>query len=433
MTTLKARQRLGKYQIVRRIGHGGFATVYEARDTIEGIRVALKIPRKADEAFLRDFQREVRITAGLDHPNILPVKNADFIDGIFVIVSSLGERTLYDRMKRPVSLRQALDYTEQLLEALAFAHAQRIIHCDVKPDNILLFEGDWLRLMDFGIAKIEVRTRMSASGSGTLGYVAPEQAMGKPSYRSDCFSVGLILYRLLARELPKWPYAWPPAGYAALRRKASPQLIQLIHKSIELEEKQRFRDAGTMLVALQKIRRQELARDSRRKNAGKKDAPRWRDLRIREFKREFSKHYGTNHSCSRCRAPVAESMLHCPWCGVERKTHRAETSFPRRCPRCRRGMKLDWRFCAWCYGGAVGPESTRSYTDTRYEGNCTACRGDLMPFMRYCPWCNTKVRRPWKVQGTSARCTSCDGSVVPEYWRHCPWCSKTLGEHHGTG
>lgn len=432
MATLRSRQRLGKYRIVRRLGDGGFATVYEAQDTIEGIRVALKVPQRTDADFLRDFQREARITAGLDHPNILPIKNADFVDGVFVIVTALAERTLADRMKRPVSLRQALDYAEQLLEALAFAHAHRIIHCDVKPDNVLLYEGDWLRLMDFGIAKIEVRTRMSASGSGTLGYLAPEQAMGKPSYRSDCFAAGLILYKLLARELPRWPYDWPPPGFAALRRKASPQLIAFLRKSMAVNETARFRDASAMLAALQRIRRQELARDSRRRkrNAPRKEAA-WKDLRIREFRRRFGRDLATRYACGKCRGPVAEAMLHCPWCGDDRRTHRPPTRFPARCPRCRRGRKLDWRFCPWCYGGAVGPDSDRSYTDKAYVAQCTSCHGDLMPFMRYCPWCNTKERRAWTVDGIKDHCRSCEGPVLPEYWKHCPWCSRSM-ESHGS-
>jgi len=425
MTVLRPRQRLGKYRIVRRLGDGGFANVYEARDTIEGIRVALKVPLQTDDHFLRDFQREARITSGLDHPNILPIKNADFVDGVFVIVTALAERTLAERMKRPISLRQALDYADQLLEALAFAHAQRIIHCDVKPDNILLFEGDWLRLMDFGIAKIEVRTRMSASGSGTLGYLAPEQAMGKPTFRSDCFSVGPLLYQMLARKLPRWPYDWPPPGFATLRRKASPQLTALLKKSLALNERDRFRDAHAMLLALQRIRRQELARHSRRRN---RNAPRkganWKDLRVREFRRKFGAALAAKYSCGKCRGPVAEAMLHCPWCGQDRKTHRAATRFPARCPRCRRGRKLDWRFCPWCYGGTVGPDSDRTYTDRAYEGSCTACRGELMPFMRYCPWCNTKVRRTWKVKGVADRCRS--------YWKHCPWCSRSMDTPHAT-
>jgi serine/threonine protein kinase len=94
-----------------------------------------------------------------------------------------------------------------MTSAIAYAHAHnRVIHCDVKPDNFILFPDNVLKLADFGIAKVAYQT-LRASGSGTVGYVAPEQAMGKPSFRSDVFSLGLILYRMFSGVLPEWPYA----------------------------------------------------------------------------------------------------------------------------------------------------------------------------------------------------------------------------------
>jgi eukaryotic-like serine/threonine-protein kinase len=99
-SSLRARQRLGKYRIERRIAQGGFALVYEALDTIEGVRVALKMPHQYNvtASMLDTFQREARLVAKLDHPNILPLKDASFIDGRFVITCRLGEKTLADRL-----------------------------------------------------------------------------------------------------------------------------------------------------------------------------------------------------------------------------------------------------------------------------------------------------------------------------------------------
>ena len=110
---LKPRQRLGKYRLVRRLAQGGFADVYEAIDTIEGIRVALKIPnaRTIARAGLADFRHEVRVTARLDHPNILPIKNADMIEGHFVIACALGECSLADRMRRRMATRSLLRFS----------------------------------------------------------------------------------------------------------------------------------------------------------------------------------------------------------------------------------------------------------------------------------------------------------------------------------
>jgi serine/threonine-protein kinase len=141
---IKARQKLGKYRIERRLANGGFAVVYQAMDTIEGIRVALKVPHivNIDDTVLREFRHEVRMTAKLDHPNILPLKNASFIGERFVIVFPLGERSLDERLHRRVSLHTALYYSEQLIEAVAYAHRLRIIHCDIKPENVIIFGGN---------------------------------------------------------------------------------------------------------------------------------------------------------------------------------------------------------------------------------------------------------------------------------------------------
>ncbi|MEQ8785304.1 MAG: serine/threonine-protein kinase [Pirellulaceae bacterium] len=245
---------MGKYRIERKLGVGGFSVVYRAMDTIEGVRVALKIPHHhlVTPEVLEEFRQEARMMARLEHPNILPLKNAEFIDEKFVIVYPLGEKTLTDRLQSRLSFATAIDYAEQMLSAVAYAHEHRIIHCDVKPDNVILFSGGRLRLADFGIAKVANRT-IRASGSGTVGYVAPEQAMGRPSFRSDVFSLGLILYRMLTGRLPEWPYEWPPPGVDRLRRR-HPDLLSLVRKAIDVNPRRRYRDAGVMLDAFLRIK-----------------------------------------------------------------------------------------------------------------------------------------------------------------------------------
>ncbi|MCA9171255.1 MAG: serine/threonine protein kinase, partial [Planctomycetales bacterium] len=236
---LKARQRLGKYVIERRLGEGGFATVYQAKDTIEGIRVALKVPHAhlMSESSLELFRHEVRVAAQLEHPNILPLKYADFIDGKFVIVTALGMETLEHRLQRRLSVDKGISFAEQMLAAVGYAHEQRIIHCDIKPDNFVLFSGNRLRLTDFGIARFAQHT-LQGSGAGTVGYIAPEQAMGKPSFRSDVFSLGLVLYRTFTGYLPEWPFDWPPPGYLRLRQRLDPDFIDLIRKSLHINARQ---------------------------------------------------------------------------------------------------------------------------------------------------------------------------------------------------
>jgi serine/threonine-protein kinase len=429
---LRTRQKLGKYRIERRLSDGAFADVYRALDTIEGIRVALKVPHAhlLTKEVLDDFRSEVRLMAQLDHANILPLKDASFVDSHFVIAFPLGERTLADRMQSRVSLRTALDYADQMLSAVAYAHARRVMHCDIKPENFILFPGNRLRLTDFGIARVARRT-VQASGSGTVGYIAPEQAMGKPSFRSDVFSLGLVLYRMLSGHLPEWPYQWPPPGFEALKRRATPDLIHLVRRAIEFNPRKRFRDAAQMQGAFQRAKPRVLKYQAlrKRRKTGGTAKPDWQMIRRRQFQREHGTALETRFSCPRCGGPVAESMRACPWCGASRSVHPDETRFPAQCPRCGRGLKLDWTYCPWCYGPGFEVTTQREYSDVRYRARCTnpdCPRKLLMPFMRYCPWCHRKVRRKWKVPGSSEACPSCGWGVYKSFWHFCPWCGKAL-------
>jgi len=433
LSRVRVRQRLGKYRIDRRIAEGGFATVYRAHDTVADIPVALKVPTAAylTRDALEDFRREVRLTARLDHPNVLPVKDATFIDGIFVVVYPLGERSLADRLKSRMSIRTIIAYAEQMLESVAFAHHQSIMHCDIKPENFIIFKGDRLRLADFGIAKAAQRT-LVASGSGTVGYIAPEQAMGKPSFRSDVFSLGLILYRMFSGHLPEWPFEWPPPAFDRLRKSLHADLITFLRRSLEVDHRKRYADGGSMLAAFKRVRIKALrSRPVHRANKKRdqKSQGAWRTIRQQEMLKRYRKPLELTGSCHRCHGPVSEVMQFCPLCGVKRRIGKEENRFRGHCPRCKRGLKTDWRFCPWCYGPAVNPESSYRYSDVRYTARCsnTACVDKvLMPFMCYCPWCRRKVRKRWKIEGATDRCPRCRWDVLPDYWEYCPWCARGL-------
>lgn len=438
---LRAASRLGKYKIRRRIASGGFATVYEALDTVEGVRVALKVPfaHLVDKETLELFRREARLCARLDHPNILAIKNAAIIDDQFVIATQLAERSLGDRLRNRLSREKALSYCQQMLEALAYAHKKRVLHCDLKPDNFLIFPDERIRLTDFGIAKV-ARATVAASGSGTLGYMAPEQAMGRPSLRSDVFSLALIFHRMFAGVVPEWPFEWPLPGHSRLKSAVHPDFVKFLQKCLMVRPEKRFADAQEMLQAFLRIKpralkvpasaraRSKRLRTSRQRRETDKSAT-WEQVRWREFQRQYRTQLGTNFACSSCKGPIAESMRFCPWCTKEVKRFPGETKFPRQCGRCKRGVKLDWRFCASCYGAGLPDVSERSYTDVRYSARCSnqrCSRKDLMPFMRYCPWCRTKVRRAWPLPETKHKCGSCGWGVARDFWSNCPWCSASI-------
>ena len=323
---LRARQKFGKYTIERKLGEGGFAVVYQARDNIEGIRVALKMPyaHLMNEEALKDFRHEVRVAARLEHPNILPLKYADFIDGRFVIVTALGESTLDERLQRRLSSVTAMEFAAQMLAAVAFAHEHRIIHCDLKPDNFLIFPENRLRLTDFGIARVAQKT-LQGSGAGTLGYIAPEQAMGRPSFRSDVFSLGVIFYRIFSGCLPEWPYRWPPPRFNRLRSRVPLELIALIRKAMEVDARKRFRDARQMEQVFLRVNRPcPKARRSSKTIRGnsltrtRNGSRKWEDVRRHEFQRLFGRQLETRSTCPSCAGPISEAMQHCPWCGKKR-------------------------------------------------------------------------------------------------------------------
>lgn len=449
MGLLKARQKLGKFRIEKRLANGPLAAVYKAYDTIHDEHVALKLPQlhARSDFYLQDFRREARLSGKLRHRNILRIRDASIIDGHFVISMPLGIETLGARLKRRLSRQTALSYIEQALDAVAHAHEHRVLHCDIKPDNFIVFPNNELRLTDFAISKLALQT-LRASGSGTVGYMAPEQAVGRPMFQSDVFSLGLVIYQMLSGKVPEWPYDWPPEGIERVRAKLTPDLVNWLRRALEIRPEKRFRDAIAMQREFRRLRRQ-LNGNGRRRRHREADPSAWQDVLFGQFLKKYRKTLQVRHACGACSGPVSDLMTACPWCGstlhsakngakngkpritaLNGKATAAKSSFPAECPRCHRGAKLDWQYCAWCYGRAFEVETTRSYPDKRYTHRCEnkSCKGELMPFMRYCPWCHTKVRRAWKLEGSRGTCGSCGWGVDKDFWAHCPWCARTLGD-----
>lgn len=202
-------QMIGKYRLRKCIGHGGFAEVYHAWDTVQRIDVALKVPFEDD---VDELEHEVHVASRLCHPNLLPVLNADVIhelDDLLIVAHPLGLGSLDERMA-DLDLWTAMQITQQVLAGLDHAHREGVIHCDVKPENIICFEGDLVRLGDFGLHKRGTGTCKTSEPGGTLGYMAPELAMGSPSPRSDLFSVAIVAWEMLTGHPPQWPFSWPP-------------------------------------------------------------------------------------------------------------------------------------------------------------------------------------------------------------------------------
>jgi len=423
---LRRGRRLGKYRLAKLLGEGASSEVWKARDSVEGIWVALKIPlvgingERDNQALLR----EIRLVAKLRHPHIMPVKNADIIDGHAVLATELSVGTL-DDCSRPMSPRRIFSIVTQVLDGLAHAHRKKMVHCDVTPGNIFLFPNGRAALGDFGIS-LKVQPQMRTIDEfGTPGYVAPEQAYGRPTYRSDCFAVALILYEYLTGVLPKWPFRWPLPGHKRLREKTNLATVRFLKKALAVDPDQRFADAEKMLAALLQAIPKNLKSPLVLKAAGRRRTT-WQKMRRGAFLERYGKVLSADFRCVDCGEAIAETMMLCPWCASRRNRFDAETRFSHICPYCRKGILPEWRYCPWCYSPGLDQPAKTPTPGARYHDRCKHCGGKLMRFMRYCPWCHRKIRRPWQVRPFPEICARCRWSVDTAFWNHCPWCGQKL-------
>lgn len=214
--------KLGPYEILAPLGAGGMGEVYRARDDRLHREVAIKVLPSAysfDETARQRFLREARAASALNHPNIITIYESDFFNGIvYIAMEYVRGRTLADLMhERPLADDESITYATQIAEALAKAHAAGIIHRDLKPGNIMVTEDGLVKVLDFGLAKLETAAAgardtpaptaslLSIPGTtmGTLSYMSPEQARGEPvDARSDIFVFGIVLFEMLTRQLP---------------------------------------------------------------------------------------------------------------------------------------------------------------------------------------------------------------------------------------
>jgi len=417
--------RLRKYRLAASLGKGGSSEVWKARDSVEGIWVALKVPL-LEESGKRDNKamlREIRLVSSLRHRHIMPVKNADIINGHVVLATELSAGTLENR-SRPMSPKKIINIISQVLDGLAYAHRKKLVHCDVTPGNIFLTSKSEAALGDFGIS-MQVKGRVVTSDVyGTPGYIAPEQAYGKPTFRSDCFSIALILHEYITAYLPRWPFRWPIRGSKRLKEKTSAEFVRFMKKSLEVDPEKRFADAGEMLGTMISATPQRLKPEKHSRSREKKVD--WQKTRRQAFLKKYGKVLRADLVCKQCGEPISESMQICPWCGSEKNRFDKRSGFKRICPDCHRGVLPEWKYCPWCYGAGFESPSEQKTKGVRYQSECRHCGGKLMRFMRYCPWCRRKVTRPWQITQMPEKCSNCRQSVDTNYWIYCPWCEQKL-------
>lgn len=200
-----------RYEILDKIGTGGMATVYKAKDTLLNRNVAIKILRdslEGEEQVVTNFVREAQSSASLTHSNIVSVYDVGETDGLNYMVMELVDGTTlkqYIKQKGMLPWQEACDYAIQIGQGINEAHSQNIIHCDIKPQNIMMTEDKTLKVTDFGIAKAvsSGTTVVGGAALGSVHYISPEQARGGfTDARSDIYSMGVVLYEMLAGRVP---------------------------------------------------------------------------------------------------------------------------------------------------------------------------------------------------------------------------------------
>ncbi len=265
----------GRYTIVNVIGIGGMATVYGAYDRVTGRSVAIKMMSKRLEHNAKQislFVNESTALSLLSHPNIVQVYNTAITNSTkYIIMEYVEGITLKKHIDHRGALpeREVLYYATQILSALDYIHSKGIVHCDIKPQNIILLQNGSIKVADFGIARLDAMLedsdKKSDTALGTVYYVSPEQAQGKaPKPQSDIYSLGVMLYEAMTNRLPfyhenatevaKMQINKEPTPPSAYRPDISVGLEQIILRAMEKNPKKRYATAAEMLTDVRALR-----------------------------------------------------------------------------------------------------------------------------------------------------------------------------------
>jgi serine/threonine protein kinase/Tfp pilus assembly protein PilF len=262
---------ISHYKILEKLGEGGMGVVYRAQDTSLNRLVALKFLPEHVSASADDtarFVQEAQAAAALNHPNICTIYGIEQSEGkSFIVMEFVDGQTLQEK-KSSLSLKQALEVGIQIAEGLAAAHEKGIVHRDIKPENIMFRKDGRVQIMDFGLAKLRGASRLTKEGStvGTAGYMSPEQVRGEDvDKRSDLFSLGVVIYEMLAGKLPfrgehqaALMYSLvneDPQPLSRFDEHVSPDIERIIVKALAKDADERYQSADDMLADFRRERK----------------------------------------------------------------------------------------------------------------------------------------------------------------------------------
>ncbi len=289
---------IGFYELKEKIGVGGMGEVYRAFDTRLNRFVALKFlsqSLKDDNSAKRQLVKEAQAAAALDHPNICAVHGFEQTDEHhFIVMQYVEGKTLNETStKESVSVEEFKRLTRQIVTAVAFAHSHGVIHRDLKPGNIMLNGDGQIKVLDFGLAKVLPQNQITAPRSsseisrcsqngliiGTVSYMSPEQLRGERlDFRSDIFSVGIILYELIFRQNPFSRQSQAETIAAILSEKPtltkenapgfSEGLLQIVERCLDKDKAERFQSAAEILVELDNAESDNYPKSATKRRAG---------------------------------------------------------------------------------------------------------------------------------------------------------------------
>jgi serine/threonine protein kinase len=304
-------QKVGKYEIIRSLGSGGFGSVFLARDTWLDIKVAIKVPHKQSSELFK-LLKEPRLQAALNHPNIVRMLAAEKENKVFFMVMEYVKGPTLEKIlekEKILDAETAIDYVKQVCYGIDHAHKNKIIHRDLRPSNIIVSEEGTAKITDFGTSAWLQNVPYASTRIGSPPYMAPEQFLGKATYASDIYSLGCIFYEMITGRPP----IFDPDPFKILEKaqegKITPPRIkntrvpkeidEIIMRCLASKTEDRYPRASDIVKALSALK-------GRQTPGSEID-----DILTRIRARERT---GAN-LCWNCRRPLPQKSRQCPYCG----------------------------------------------------------------------------------------------------------------------